>query len=126
MPASDAREGFGIVPPDLSLSGRERGGAWIYRYLKSFYADSSRPFGANNSLVPETAMPNILYPLWEQGQKNLLYQQQYERELEDLVSFLVYVAEPAQLIRYRLGSVVILFLCVFCAFAYLLKRNYWN
>ncbi|WP_425411912.1 cytochrome c1 [Legionella massiliensis] len=126
MPATDAREWFGIVPPDLTLSARERGGEWIYRYLKAFYADSSRPFGANNSLTPETAMPNVLYPLWQQGQKNALYQHQYERDLEDLVSFLVYVAEPAQLVRYRMGFAVIIFLCVLSALAYLLKKSYWQ
>ncbi|AHE68215.1 cytochrome c1 [Legionella oakridgensis ATCC 33761 = DSM 21215] len=63
MPAEDARQWFGKMPPDLTLSGRERGAAWLYTYLKSFYIDHTRPFGANNLLVPDVAMPNILAPL---------------------------------------------------------------
>ena len=63
MPPVDAQQWFGITPPDLSLSARERGPEWIYTYLKSFYADDSRPFGTNNLLVPDVAMPNILAPL---------------------------------------------------------------
>jgi ubiquinol-cytochrome c reductase cytochrome c1 subunit len=120
MPATDARQWFGILPPDLSLSARERGAAWIYSYLKGFYADKARPFGANNVLVPDTAMPNVLYPLAN------LRQQEYDRMLSDLLTFLVYVGEPAQLVRYQIGWIVLSFLGIFCIVAYFLKRNYWK
>ncbi len=120
MPATDAREWFGIMPPDLSLSARERGVHWIYSYLKGFYADKARPFGTNNVLVPDTAMPNVLYPLAN------LRQEEYERMLEDLLTFLVYVGEPTQKIRYRLGWIVLPFLGIFCIVAYFLKRSYWK
>ena len=146
MPASDAREWFGIVPPDLTLTARERGANWIYTYLKSFYADSSRPFGANNLLVPDVAMPNILEPLigyvvavTEQnagGKPQISHltlvrpgemnQQEFDSAMEDLVNFLVYVAEPVKLIRYRIGYLVIAFLSIFLIVAYLLKKNYWR
>jgi ubiquinol-cytochrome c reductase cytochrome c1 subunit len=63
MPAEDAKQWFGVVPPDLSLSARERGGQWLYNYLNSFYNDSSRPFGVNNLLIPNVAMPDMLEPL---------------------------------------------------------------
>lgn len=143
MPPTDARQWFGIVPPDLSLTARERGADWIYTYLKSFYADKKRPFGANNLLVPEVAMPNILEPLSgrviavtsgagkaishlaliKQGE---MTPHQFDSAIEDLVNFLVYVGEPAQLIRYRMGVKVIAFLCLFLIVAYLLKKSYWK
>ncbi len=50
----------------------------------------------------------------------------YERQARDLVTFLVYVGEPAQLQRLALGWRVLLFLLVFFVFAYLLKREYWR
>ena len=46
--------------------------------------------------------------------------------MKDLVSFLVYVGEPAKLVRGSLGVKVILFLMVFTFLAYLLKREYWK
>ena len=63
MSEEDAVQWFGIKPPDLSLIARARGTAWIYTYLKSFYADNTRPFGSNNMLVPDVAMPNVLLSL---------------------------------------------------------------
>ncbi len=146
MPATDARQWFGRLPPDLSLSARERGPDWIYTYLKSFYADKTRPFGANNALLPDVAMPNILEPLEgkviaKHGDDNAdhhvplhlvlvkqgeMSQQEFDSTLQDLVTFLVYVAEPVQLIRYRIGVVVILFLFLFLVVARQLKKSYWQ
>ncbi|MBA2651453.1 MAG: cytochrome c1 [Tatlockia sp.] len=120
MPATDARQWFGAVPPDLSLIARVRGADWIANYLKGFYADNKRRFGANNTLVPDTAMPNVLYPL--AGLSEL----EYDEFLDDLLTFLVYVGEPAKLIRYRMGWKVLFFLGVFCLVAYFLKRFYWK
>lgn len=120
MPATDARQWFGIVPPDLTLSAREKGAGWIYSYLNGFYADKTRPFGANNHLAPDTAMPNILYPIAN------LDQQEHERILEDLLNFLVYASEPVQLIRYCLGWMVLSLLGVFCLLVYFLQRSYWK
>ncbi|MCY0388368.1 cytochrome c1 [Robbsia sp. Bb-Pol-6] len=60
MRAEDAKQAFGIAPPDLSLVARAKGRAWIYTYLRSFYSDPDRPMGANNLLVPDVAMPDVL------------------------------------------------------------------
>lgn len=121
MPAAEAREWFGVIPPDLSLIARQRGVAWIYNYLNGFYADSSRPYGTNNNMLPDTAMPNVFYPVL-----NKISQQEHEKNLEDLLSFLAYVGEPAQLQRYSLGYGVVLFLIIFCIISYLLKKMYWK
>jgi ubiquinol-cytochrome c reductase cytochrome c1 subunit len=42
------------------------------------------------------------------------------------VNFLDYIGEPMQLERTRLGVWVIVFLLVFCLFAYLLKEEIWK
>lgn len=142
MPPEDAKRWFGIVPPDLSLSARERGAAWLYHYLKNFYSDKSRPFGVNNQMVPNVAMPNILEPLMGEmilvsdNQTHLssllLVQQgemtpiQFDNSLQDLVTFLVYVGEPVKLVRYKIGLFVIIFLCILLIVVYFLKRIYWR
>lgn len=143
MPEEDARQWFGKLPPDLSLVARSRGADWLYRYLMSFYVDNARPFGANNLVMPDVAMPNVLAPLQgrviaikkerggEEGlpllnvQPGELSPQQFESSLNDLVTFLVYVAEPAQLIRYRIGYGVLMFLAVMALLTYRLKKIYW-
>ncbi len=143
MPESDGRQWFGRMPPDLSLSAREHGENWLYTYLKSFYADSNRPFGANNLLVPDVAMPNVLAPLvgkviakHERGtvtpaelvvvEAGEMTEQQFDSALQDVVTFLVYVGEPVKLIRYQMGLMVLLFFGVMIILSYQLKKLYWR
>lgn len=141
MPEVDARQWFGRVPPDLSLTARERSPSWIYTYLKSFYADPKRPFHANNLLVPDVAMPNILAPLGgivaiqnrqtetpslvliENGEMTA---QQFDHAVRDLVTFLTYVAEPVKSTRISIGLKVLPFLFLLLIVVYLLKRTYWK
>ncbi|HKS12920.1 MAG TPA: cytochrome c1 [Pseudomonas sp.] len=63
MQASDAKAWFGAAPPDLTQVARVRGEDWLYSYLRSFYADPSRPFGSNNKVFPNVGMPNVLVGL---------------------------------------------------------------
>lgn len=121
LPPEDAQQWFGIVPPDLSLITRQQGALWVYQYLKSFYSDDARPFGVNNLLVPGVIMPNILEPLFGQ-----LSESQSNQLLQDLVTFLVYVGDPEQTIRYRIGYFVLIFLGVFLFAALRLKKLYCN
>ncbi|MBA2709896.1 MAG: cytochrome c1 [Tatlockia sp.] len=120
MPKTDATKWFGLMPPDLSLSARERGPVWIYRFLTEYYPDKTRPFGTNNRLVPDTAMPDVLYPL--KG----LNQDEYKKNLDDLLTFLVYVGEPIKILRFQIGWFVIVFLGIFSIVAYFLKQIYWK
>lgn len=130
---------FGIAPPDLSLEVRARGADWLYTYLKSFYSDPQRPWGVNNLVFPNVAMPHILEPL--QGQQILegheapllivkkpgqLTAKEYDQVVLDVVNFLTYMSEPVQLERQSMGIWVILFLVIFTLLAYLLKREYWK
>ncbi len=121
MPEVDARQWFGRLPPDLSLTARERGVSWVYTFLNSFYADSTRSFGANNRLVPNVGMPNVIVPLREDSQ---MTQQQLEASIKDLVTFLSYVAEPFKIERQRMGWVVLPFLCLCLGVVGLLKTKW--
>jgi len=150
MRPEDAAAWFGVAPPDLSVIARSRGADWLYTFLLTFYQDENRPTGVNNLVFKDTAMPHVLLGL--QGLQRPVYEtvsdghggehevvrefdiarkgsqdeQEYRRTIRDLVNFLVYLAEPAKLVRYRIGTWVILFLIVFFGVAYLLKREYWK
>ncbi len=66
---SDAKEWFGVVPPDLSVITRARsssegsGADWLYTYLRTYYKDESRPTGWNNMVFPNVGMPHALWEL---------------------------------------------------------------
>ncbi|MFT4058551.1 MAG: cytochrome c1 [Legionella sp.] len=142
LPPEDARQWFGVIPNDLSLIARSKGIDWLYAYLQGFYEDNSRPFGTNNLLVPGVAMPNILGPLI--GEKVLILQskeqaghllmvskgelspQEMDRFLQDLVTFLAYVAEPTKIERQQIGPPVMSLLLILGLVMLCLKRIYWR
>lgn len=148
MPPAKAGEWFGRAPPDLSLTARLRGPDWIYSFLLSFYLDGSAASGVNNLVLENTAMPHVLAPLQgyqartdghgesegghdggsglELVREGSLDEAGYHRAVADITNFLVYVGEPAKLIRYGLGVKVIFFLLLFTVLAWLLKREYWR
>lgn len=144
MNKHDAEKWFGIQPPDLSLIARSRGQDWLYSYLKSYYIDPKRPFGVNNLIFKDTAMPN---PFWQlQGEQQAstrktiyggytelvlhkpgtLSEKEFDTMVNDLVNFLVYVGEPVQMERRELGKYVLAFLVLFFVIAYKLKKEYWQ
>ena len=51
---------------------------------------------------------------------------EYDAAIRDLTNFMVYLAEPAKLVRYEMGFWVMLFMGVFIVLAYLLKKEYWR
>jgi ubiquinol-cytochrome c reductase cytochrome c1 subunit len=149
MSNSDSAKWFGVSPPDLSVIARARGADWLFSFLNGFYLDDKRPTGVNNLYFPDTAMPHVLWEL--QGLNKLgdaahygggghsdhgnrlesslpgkLSQEQYQQATRDLVAFLVYVGEPAKLVRYRIGFWVIVFLSMLLVATYLLKQEYWK
>lgn len=134
-----SKEAFGVMPPDLTLIARSRGSEWLYTFLTGFYKDESRPLGVNNTLYPNVNMPHVLW--WMEGVKSptndnytefsyvvsgTMTEREYSKAITDLVNFLTYVSEPAQLDRYRIGFWVILFLSIFSFIAFLLKIEYWK
>lgn len=51
----------------------------------------------------------------------------YDKYAYDLVNFLVYMGEPAQVRRHQIGYIVMIFLlAVMLPLAYLLKKEYWK
>lgn len=63
MRPEDSKKWFGATPPDLTLVARVRGADWIYTYLRSFYADDTRPYGVNNAVFKDVGMPHVLEEL---------------------------------------------------------------
>jgi len=63
MDPNDAKGWFGGPPPDLTMVTRVRGPEWVYNYLQTFYLDDSRPFGVNNKVFENVAMPHVLQEL---------------------------------------------------------------
>jgi ubiquinol-cytochrome c reductase cytochrome c1 subunit len=69
LPAKDAKDWFGAVPPDLSViarakaSGAGSGSDWLYTYLRTFYKDDTRPTGWNHMVFPNVGMPHALWEL---------------------------------------------------------------
>ncbi len=150
MPPEEAKNWFGTPPPDLSLVARSRSPDWLNTYLRSFYVDKSRPFGVNNTVFHNVGMPDILWQL--EGMKKAKYEEvtnangekeqkfvgfetvtegsvppaQFDEDVRDLVNFLTYVGEPGRPAHERLGVWVILFLVIFTAIAYALKKEYWK
>ncbi len=146
MPEEDAKKWFGKAPPDLSLIARSRGPEWIYTYMRSFYLDEDSPSGWNNVLFEKVAMPHVLYNLqgarkaifkkndhgkevfdhYEMVKPGSMNEEEFDSSVRDLTNFMVYLAEPARMIRTKLGVYVLLFLAIFFVFAYLLKKEYWK
>lgn len=153
MSKKDAKSWFGVAPPDLSLVARSRGIDWLYTYLLDFYQDHTRPWGVNNLLFNETAMPDVLVNLRGQQvaryrtqmitmngittpvqtidrlvllQPGILTPQQFDASVADLVNFLAYVGEPARRERKHLGPWVLGFLLIFAVLTYLLKKEFWK
>lgn len=143
---------FGKPPPDLSLSIRARNADWVYNYLLSFYLDDTRPFGVNNSLIKNTAMPDPLaiirmdthtyhnlkntkdrlslkisnLAIYLDSNKSRSKIPTLEEVVIDLVNFLAYIADPTKNNRQSLGKKVCGFLLVLTYFVYILKKQIWG
>ncbi len=140
---------FGAPAPDLTMVARVRGTDWLYTYLRSFYADASRPFGVNNSLFPSVGMPHVLEELQGTPVKEYktvlvdgelieefigiksqgngeLSADEYDLAVLDLVNFLDYSGEPMKLERQQMGYWVMGFFLIFLILTLLLKKEYWR
>ena len=152
MSEKDAAKWFGAPPPDLTLVARVRGADWIYTYLRTYYQDDSTPTGWNNLVYPNVGMPHALWQLqgirtakfeerkdpkdpsrmekvfvgYEQVTPGTMKPQEYDDNMADLVAFMSWMAEPAQLQRKRLGVVVLIFLAIFTLLAWRLNKAYWK
>jgi len=138
MPVKDSKKWFGVTPPDLSVVARSRGADWIYSYMRGFYSDPSRAMGWNNTVLLNSAMPHILWEL--EGEKILnletkqlekfsagkLNTKEYDSLIADLTNFLVFMSEPDQLKRKKMGYYVIGFLLLLLFLTINLKKEFWR
>jgi len=151
-----AKEWFGGVPPDLTVIARSKadvskgpGADYIYTLLRSYYRDPDKATGWNNKAYPNIGMP---HPLWElQGEQKPIYKTvmvkgketqelagweivkpgtmtplQYRQAVNDLVSYLQWMGEPAQNQRVRIGVWVLIFLSIFTIFAWRMNAAFWK
>ena len=145
MSKADAKAWFGATPPDLSVIARSRGADWLYSYLRGFYRDDTRATGWNNTVFDKVGMPHVMWNL--QGEMVPVHKKdgehevierlervkpgsvtlaEYDAMVGDLVNYLVWMGEPAQLQRKQLGLIVLAFLAVFFVVAYYLKKEFWK
>ena len=144
----DQKQWFGVEPPDLSVIARSRSTDWLYTYLRTFYRDEKRSTGWNNLAFPNVGMPHALWQLQgiqtikseieeHDGHKSenrtlvlatpgSLSALEYDNVTRDLVNFLSYMAEPERTKRSQIGILVLLFLLLLLAPAWLLKKEYWK
>lgn len=150
-----AKEWFGTIPPDLTLVARSRAGHggtgadYLYTYLRTFYRDDTKATGWNNLAFPAVAMPHVMWELqgerrpvfekveahghetevfkgWEQVSPGTMTPMQFDQAMGDLVSYLQWMAEPAQNTRIRVGVWVLLFLLMAVVFTWRLNASYWK
>jgi len=101
----------------------------------------------NNVTFPDVGMPHVLWEL--EGMKKLVNADEmhahpgtapkfekisdgkmsaveYDNAMRDLTAFMVYMGEPAKLVRYELGVWVIFFLVILFLVAYPMKKEFWK
>jgi len=147
-----AKDWFGVMPPDLTVIARAReGGAdYLYTLLRGFYRDNTRPTGWNNLAFPNIGMPHPLWELqgerkpefktetvygetkevptgkWEQVTPGLQSADEYDKTVADLVNYLQWMGEPVQQERQQIGIWVLLFLVICTFIAWQLNKAYWK
>ena len=150
---------FGVVPPDLAMivrsrdSAGKRGADWVYTFLRSFTPDAKSRTGWNNTLIPNTAMPNVLQGLIsnsspigleapKHGVLGLSGQDGFDKRVSDLVAYTVWMSgregkigqkipnsqgwHHGSAASWRVGLAVVFFLVLLLAVVYTLQRNYWK
>ncbi len=156
MDVKNAKDWFGVVPPDLTLVARSRsavgkgtGADYLYTYLRTYYRDDTKSTGWNNLAYPNSAMPHVLWEL--QGERKPVYEEviehgkkvsvlkswqqvtpgtmtplQFDQSMGDLVGYMQWMSEPVQNSRVRIGIWVLLFLLILTFAAWRLNAAFWK
>ncbi len=155
MDVKNAKDWFGVIPPDLTLVARSRSGPggsgadYLYTYLRTYYRDDTKATGWNNLAYPNSAMPHVLWELqgerkpvyeevmehgkkvsvvksWQQVSPGTMTPLQFDQSMGDLVGYLKWMSEPAQNNRLRIGIWVLLFLLILTFAAWRLNAAFWK
>jgi ubiquinol-cytochrome c reductase cytochrome c1 subunit len=156
MDVKNAKDWFGVVPPDLTLIARSRsdfgkgsGADYLYTYLRTYYRDDTKPTGWNNLAYPNAAMPHVLWEMqgerkpvfvdavshghkvsafkgWEQVTAGTLSPLEYDKAIGDLVGYMQWMSEPGQNNRVQIGVWVLLFLLLLTFAAWRLNAAFWK
>ncbi len=144
-----AKAWFGVNPPDLTVIARSRAGHngtgadYLYTYMRGFFRDGASPTGWNNKVFTNVGMPHVLWELqgdreavvdptthqitgFKQITAGSLTEAQYDKEIGDLVNYLQWMGEPAQVARQQLGMWVLAFLAVFTFITWRLNKAFWK
>jgi ubiquinol-cytochrome c reductase cytochrome c1 subunit len=129
---------------------RARGADYVYNFLKGFYLSQGSPSGVDNTVLPGTSMPHVLWEL--QGYQEAMFEthenedgsvtktfvdfeplsagsmdaEDYDDFVRDTVNFMAYIAEPIRSDRRKLGVWVLMFLIFFFILAAQLKKAIWK
>jgi len=144
MDANTAKMAYGVAPPDLSVIARSRGPDWLYTYMRAFYVDTNRSNGWNNMIFPSVGMPFVLADM--QGEQALETEKheghdiqkmvlktpgsmtpaEYDGAIADLTNYLVFMSDPGEMNRHKIGFIVLAFLSLLLVLVYGLKREIWK
>ena len=101
----EQKKWFGATPPDLTSVARARGEAGELQ--------------GTQVMDPATHKLSLAVP-------GKMSPAEYDKAVSDLVSFMVWMAEPQQEFRKTLGYIVLAFLALLFVVAYALKKEYWK
>ena len=124
----DGAESYGKVPPDLSVIARARrgGGDYLYSLLTGYVEDPAGKVedGSYNAYFPgnRTAMPDPIAWMGHDESETA----DLEEQARTVASFLVFIGDPHQLERKRIGYWVMGFLILLTLVLYLLKKEVWK
>lgn len=112
---------FGVAPPDLTLTARQRSADWVYSYLLGFYEDEDHAYGYNNHVFPNVAMPHVMADM----ERNLS-DEEFKSAMGDIANFLAYTGEPHRPNSEEIGVYVLIFLFILLIPAWFLYKEYWK
>ncbi|HAG52888.1 MAG TPA: cytochrome c1 [Alphaproteobacteria bacterium] len=125
----DAKEAYGVVPPDLSIitKGRPDGVNYVKALMLGYEetpedfdgTNYNKYFAGNNIAMPSQLEDGMI----EYFDGSLENKEQYAK---DVAAFLAFAADPKRIERQNLGVGVLFFVIMFAILTYLTKRQIWK
>ena len=124
-PIEVRKESYGKVPPDLSVMAiaRKKGPQHIHTLLTGYFYKDGDQEETDNHLFPGIKMPDALAYADAESEED---RAEVEAQSSDVVSFMVWAADPNAESRRTIGTYVIIYLIILTALLYMLKRRIWS